>query len=211
MAHQNLTFREKLFILLQKYSGLDVNRPSAFMGIHEDELNIYMEDILINTLSPLDRKKLRRAFFEQEDKNAPRKLHVRGDWEPITRPYEIFFTLLLMPESDIDALALREIYYELDDKKVWLDDLRPAPNGWHHVKTAKEAIHLLSIQNVTKISLDNDLGLDDQEGYDVLLYLEEAGFTDPSFKMPEILIHTANPVAREKMEAGIKNIKGLSK
>lgn len=27
--------------------------------------------------------------------------------------------------------------------KVWLDDERPAPKGWVHVKTADEAIHLL--------------------------------------------------------------------
>ena len=27
--------------------------------------------------------------------------------------------------------------------RIWLDDERPAPQGWVHAKTAAEAIHLL--------------------------------------------------------------------
>jgi len=91
--------------------------------------------------------------------------------------------------------------------KVWLDDERPAPSNWHHVKTSTEAIVLLKKETVLEISLDNDLGLDDEEGYDVLKFLEEKAFTDPNFQLPEIHIHTANPVARQKMQAGIENIR----
>jgi len=87
---------------------------------------------------------------------------------------------------------------------VWLDDERPAPDGWYHVKTATEAIETLKMWAVSEISLDNDLGLDNEEGYDVLKFLEEKAFSDKSFHIPIIHIHTANPVARQ---AGITNIK----
>lgn len=96
-----------------------------------------------------------------------------------------------------------------DTSNIWLDDERPAPGGWYHVKTATHAIKLLETRTVLEISLDNDLGLDDEEGYDVLKFLEEKAFTEPDFPIPKISIHTANPVARQKMEAGIKNIKRI--
>ena len=93
--------------------------------------------------------------------------------------------------------------------KICLDDERQAPDGWQHVKTATEAILLLQEQNCATISLDNDLGLPDEEGYDVLKFLEEKAFNDKDFKIPEIMIHTANPVARQKMKAGLENIQKL--
>ena len=91
--------------------------------------------------------------------------------------------------------------------KVWLDDERKAPEGWVHVFSSKEAINLLNQCIVEEISLDNDLGLETEEGYDVVKHLEYLVFHNPNYKIPIIHIHTANPVAREKMMAGIKNIK----
>lgn len=41
---------------------------------------------------------------------------------------------------------------------LWLDDMRPAPEGWTHVKTIDEAIALLYTGNVRHCSLDHDLG-----------------------------------------------------
>lgn len=42
---------------------------------------------------------------------------------------------------------------------LWLDDQRPAPEGWVHVKTVWEAIALIKSGQVQKASLDHDLGL----------------------------------------------------
>ena len=42
--------------------------------------------------------------------------------------------------------------------KVYLDDLRPVPDGWVLAKTASEAIGLLTTRTVTDLSLDHDLG-----------------------------------------------------
>lgn len=95
--------------------------------------------------------------------------------------------------------------------KVWLDDERPAPDGWHHVMTATEAIRLVNECGVDEISLDNDLGLQNEEGYDVIKHIEELVFHNPSFKCPIVHIHTANPVARQKMKAALANIIGEEK
>ena len=98
----------------------------------------------------------------------------------------------------------------MDPIKVYLDDLRVAPEGWIRVKTASEAIVLLQQGNVVEISLDHDLG--DEEngtGYDVILWMEEKAFLE-KFKCPRIHIHTANISAREKMEKGVSKIRSAS-
>lgn len=41
---------------------------------------------------------------------------------------------------------------------LWLDDIRPAPDGWRWAKSVDEAIGLLCSKNVTDASLDHDLG-----------------------------------------------------
>lgn len=45
--------------------------------------------------------------------------------------------------------------------KLWLDDVRPAPPGWDHVKTVPDAKEALESGAVVKASLDHDLGLCD--------------------------------------------------
>lgn len=90
--------------------------------------------------------------------------------------------------------------------KVFLDDLRPAPDGWVRVFWPDEAIALLKTGEVTDMSLDHDLG-DDQRGtgYDVLLWIEEAVATG-NFRAPRMIVHSANPAARERMEAAVAAI-----
>lgn len=90
--------------------------------------------------------------------------------------------------------------------KVYLDDERTTPAGWHRVYWPKEAIELLKTGKVTDISLDHDLGDDEHgTGYDVVLWIEEAVYTQ-GFKPPEMSVHSANSSAREKMERGIRQI-----
>lgn len=90
--------------------------------------------------------------------------------------------------------------------RVYLDDLRPTPPGYHiRVYTAEGAIDVLSSTHVTEISLDNDLGLPDgpmSEGRHVADWIEKAAYFGiiPPCK---VTIHSANPVARRAMEAAI--------
>lgn len=90
---------------------------------------------------------------------------------------------------------------------LYLDDLRPVPAGWIRVFWPNEAIALLETGAVTRISLDHDLG-DDQRGtgYDVLLWIEEAVVLH-GFRPPEITVHSANPAARQRMDAAIAAIR----
>ncbi|MDH5179117.1 MAG: hypothetical protein OEZ39_02400 [Gammaproteobacteria bacterium] len=91
--------------------------------------------------------------------------------------------------------------------KVFLDDLRPTPEGWTHVYWPDEAIALLKTGKVEAISLDHDLGDDERgTGYDVILWIEEAVVTE-GFVPPIIHVHSANSAARERMESGIEAIK----
>jgi hypothetical protein len=42
---------------------------------------------------------------------------------------------------------------------LWLDDVRPAPDGWVHAKTIQEAMPHLESGQVEQASLDHDLGM----------------------------------------------------
>ncbi len=90
--------------------------------------------------------------------------------------------------------------------KLFLDDERIPPEGWIRVRWPEEAIEILKTGKVTELSLDHDLGDDARgTGYDVVLWIERAVATE-GFVPPKITVHSANPPAREKMEAGIRSI-----
>jgi len=89
---------------------------------------------------------------------------------------------------------------------VYLDDERTTPDDWVRTKNVADTIYLLKNKKVEKVSLDHDLGMDTENGYDVLLWIEEQVFTNPSYVLPDILIHTANPSARIKMKLGVDRI-----
>ena len=55
--------------------------------------------------------------------------------------------------------------------RIWLDDLRPAPEGWTWAKTVPEAQRLLQQEKADALSLDHDLGEDEQTGYDLVMWL----------------------------------------
>lgn len=93
--------------------------------------------------------------------------------------------------------------------QVWLDDERPAPEGWLHLKTAQDAIRLIQTGRVAKISLDHDLGPPEAgNGYQVATFMEECAAAG---SIPEIIwdIHSANPVGRKKMEQALDRASGF--
>lgn len=94
--------------------------------------------------------------------------------------------------------------------KIFLDDIREAPEGWKHTDNVENTIKLLLTENVSEISLDHDLGDDKNNGtgYDVLTWVEEQVFLN-DYVPPTIHIHTSNPSARLKMKAAVKKIRNL--
>lgn len=95
--------------------------------------------------------------------------------------------------------------------KIFLDDLRIAPDGWTHLYWPEDVIAMLKNKNVKEISLDHDLGNDDHgTGYDVILWIEEQVVLN-GYNPPKIKVHSANSSARMKMEAGIASIERRKK
>ena len=92
--------------------------------------------------------------------------------------------------------------------KVFLDDVRPAPEGWTLVRWPSEVIALLEAGEVTELSLDHDLGHETVTGHDVLVWLEEA-VALRGFEPPTIRTHSANVVGREHMQRAIESIERL--
>jgi len=93
--------------------------------------------------------------------------------------------------------------------KVFLDDIRTAPQGWKLVRWPQEAISLLMTGAVTDLSLDHDLGDDKRgTGYDVITWLEKA-VIEYGIIPPKIKVHSANVAARQRMEQGIRSIDRL--
>ncbi len=83
--------------------------------------------------------------------------------------------------------------------KIWLDDIRPAPDGYVHCRSVNEAKKLI-VENKDKIELidcDHDLGdyaCDGGDGIKLLDWLAENCLYYP------IALHTMNPVGRENMQ-----------
>lgn len=94
--------------------------------------------------------------------------------------------------------------------KIFLDDERPAPEGWIQMYSVQGVIDMLSVyeKRITHLSLDHDLGDNKKTGYDLMCYLEEAAH-NPYFYIPEISIHSANPVGRANMMRALDSIKRI--
>ena len=94
----------------------------------------------------------------------------------------------------------------MSNMKLWVDDIRKMPKHYHyHAKTSKEAIVILQKMRISEISLDHDLGEEENgTGYDVAKWIEKAAYHKAI--QPIIMhIHTANPVGYKNIEVALKN------
>ena len=93
--------------------------------------------------------------------------------------------------------------------QIYMDDARDTPRGWTRTYTVEETITALLTRTVTHLSLDNDLGEGQQEGYKVLDWLEETVFNDMHFPLPEVTIHSSNASRVEYMHRALKSIERI--
>jgi hypothetical protein len=109
--------------------------------------------------------------------------------------------------SNVTAVAKHLIFNEA--MRLWVDDERPAPDGWYWATTAPHAIWVLQYLEPDEVSLDHDLGDDGQgTGYDVAKWLEEQAWTNPDFCPPlRATCHSANPTGRERINAALASMK----
>ena len=87
--------------------------------------------------------------------------------------------------------------------KIWLDDIRPAPEGYIWCKSVNSAKRMIESagENISVLDLDHDLGdyaYDGGDGIKLLDWLLETQRFYP------IRIHTMNPVGRENMVLLVK-------
>lgn len=95
--------------------------------------------------------------------------------------------------------------------KIWVDDLRPAPEGYIWCQSTNEALRLI-VPNISKVEvlhLDHDMG--DTFGGDVInlvAELERKSHRDSNFAeaVSHIIfkLHSANPVGVANMRAVIQ-------
>lgn len=96
--------------------------------------------------------------------------------------------------------------------KLYIDDLRfPSDNSWEIARNYNQAISQLSTNKVTTISFDHDLGLDEngneaKSGYDVANWLEEQIYYGLITTIPEMVVHSANPTGKKRIEQVIQSI-----
>ena len=91
--------------------------------------------------------------------------------------------------------------------KIWVDDVRPAPNDYYWCKTVNSVkrllcdAHIINCYDIVVIDLDHDAGDYAKEGGDyikILDWLEETGRRYP------IHIHSMNVVGAANMRAIIQ-------
>jgi len=86
--------------------------------------------------------------------------------------------------------------------RVYLDDLRNPLEGYTLVRNVEDCITLLEKNNVDILSLDHDLGENEKDGYQVVLWLENKIYEEPQYVPPFVVTHSQNPVGRERIKAG---------
>lgn len=90
--------------------------------------------------------------------------------------------------------------------RIWLDDTRDKPYNYDlHFYKAEDVIDYIKNNNIiTHISFDNDLGINNLEGYQLANWIEEQAYYN-NIKEFTWNIHSANPVGRKKIEKAMNN------
>ena len=106
----------------------------------------------------------------------------------------------------------KDILNEKRPVKIWLDDIRPAPEGYYHchsVNEAKAAIRRCELNGVrsyiAEINCDHDLGDFAKDGGDGICLIDWLREREAYYY--EIVIHTMNPVGRKNMQKALDRYK----
>ena len=86
--------------------------------------------------------------------------------------------------------------------KIWIDDIRPVPEGYVGTRSVNETIRLIEVAEskgveIEILDLDHDLGDFASDGGDAIKILD---FLVERETYYPIAIHTSNPVGRANME-----------
>jgi len=91
-------------------------------------------------------------------------------------------------------------------RRLYLDDLRPTPEGFDRVYNYEEFVEYLERKGLPDfISFDHDLG-EDLSGYDCAKYLVDYCLAH-QFPLPNYQVHSQNPVGKENIERLLENFR----
>jgi len=89
---------------------------------------------------------------------------------------------------------------------LYLDDLRPTPEGFERVYNFEEFVAFISQNGMPDfISFDHDLGLE-KTGFDCAKWLVEYCL-DNQVSLPDFAVHSQNPVGKENIEKLLENFR----
>ena len=101
---------------------------------------------------------------------------------------------------------------DVTEVSIFLDDVRKEPQGFIRTYTVNETIELIQycqtyhIQ-INTLSLDNDLGEFERDGYKVMDWIDEEFISNKDFVLPRrLLVHSSNPTAKRRMEQVINRL-----
>jgi hypothetical protein len=94
--------------------------------------------------------------------------------------------------------------------KLWIDDVRPAPEGYVWCKSTLNALHTIyyNVKDIEEISIDHDAGDYAKEGGDFIEVMKEMERLTRrnvmDFSHIKFFLHSANPVGVANMRAIIE-------
>ena len=92
--------------------------------------------------------------------------------------------------------------------QLYLDDLRPTPEGFDRVYSYEEFVAYLERKGLPDfISFDHDLG-EDFSGYDCAKYLVEYCLAH-QLPLLDYQVHSQNPVGKENIERLLENFRNF--
>ena len=101
----------------------------------------------------------------------------------------------------------------MDEVKIWLDDIRPAPLGYTHCYSVNEAIYTIEAEEllgnkIVLLDLDHDLGDFASDGGDGIKLLD---WCEQKEKFYPVRLHTMNPVGRQNMQTVANRLRRFQK
>lgn len=101
----------------------------------------------------------------------------------------------------------------MDEVRIWLDDIRPAPLGYTHCYSVNEVIYTIKVEEelgnkISLLDLDHDLGDFASDGGDAIKLLD---WLEEQERYYPIKIHTMNPVGRQNMQIVVDRLRKFQK
>jgi hypothetical protein len=88
----------------------------------------------------------------------------------------------------------------MNETCLWVDDCKPAPDGFVVARTYDDALKMLRRFDYTELYLDHDLGDDGRTGYDLLMQIIAENRLPP-----RVECISWNPAGRQRILAAIEN------